>query len=88
MLMLWQAVVSTTQSPVVSPEINAFLIWFIKWSLIILAIFYLAFSGVMIRQIQIMRQTLITSFSPVLKILGLLHFVLALLVLLAFFLIL
>ncbi|MBU0979010.1 MAG: DUF5657 family protein [Patescibacteria group bacterium] len=83
--MLWQTVISPNASSIVAPEVSVFLLWFIKWCLIVLAIFYVAFSGVVIRQIQIMRQTLVTSFSPVLKILGFAHFGFALFVLLIFF---
>jgi hypothetical protein len=83
--MLWQAVVSSTPSSSIPPEVNQFLLTFIKWCLIILMIFYVAFAGVVIRQIQIMRQTLVTTFSPTLKILGFVHFALAFLVLLVFF---
>jgi len=82
--MFWQVIVSPNSSSIVPPEIHGFLLLFIKWCLIVLAIFYLAFSGVMIRQIQIMRQTLITSFSPVLKMLGLVHMAFSLFVLFIF----
>ena len=87
-MMFWQVIISTNSDSIAPAEMGVFLLLFIKWCMIILAIFYLAFSGVMIRQIQLMRQTLMTSFSPYLKILGFAHFGLALFVLFAFILIL
>lgn len=59
-----------------------------KFFLISLMVIYVVFSIVVIRQITIMRQTLITTFSPVITIFGYLHLVLALFVLLLFILIL
>ncbi len=41
------------------------------------AIFYLIFAVVVIRQIAVMKKTLITSFSPVIQSLGYLHLALA-----------
>ncbi len=43
---------------------------------------YVIFSVVVIRQIAVMKRTLITSFSPVIRILGYVHLVLSILVLL------
>lgn len=66
------------------PEFNAVILWFVRWSLVILAIFYTLFSVMVIRQIHIMRQTLITSLSPFLGLLGYLHLALAIFVLIVF----
>jgi hypothetical protein len=45
-------------------------------------IIYVIFSVVVIRQIAVMKRTLITSFSPVIRILGYVHLALSILVLL------
>jgi hypothetical protein len=46
---------------------------FFKLLFVILAFLYVLFSFVVIRQIEVMRMTLITSFSPLVRLLGFLH---------------
>lgn len=65
-------------------EITQLLEFFIRWALLILAFFYVLFAVMVIRQIAIMRQTLVTSFSPILTLLGLIHLAVALGVLFLF----
>lgn len=65
-------------------EIAQLLEFFMRWALLILVFFYVLFSVMVIRQITIMRQTLITSLSPILSFLGLAHLALALGVLVLF----
>lgn len=48
------------------------------------ALLYLVFAGIVIRQIQLMKNTVQTDFSPFVQILGYVHFAFALVVLLLF----
>jgi len=59
----------------------------LKIIFVLLAALYLAFAFVIIRQIHIMKNTLITHFSSVISLLGYLHFGLALIVFCMFLLI-
>ncbi len=52
----------------------------VKAMLIVGMLFYLIFSVVIIRQIQLMKKTVHTTFSPTVTILGQIHLLLALLV--------
>lgn len=61
---------------------------FVKILFIIAALLYVAFSFVVVRQITLMRQTVITSLSPLLQVLGYLHMLFAIGVVLLFFIIL
>ncbi len=56
-----------------------------KLFLIVGGSLYVFFAFIVIRQIAIMRKTLITSFSPLFTVLGYAHFIVALLALLFFF---
>ena len=69
-------------------EVNTVMLWAVKWSLIILSFFYVLMSIIIVRQIRIMRQTVITSFSPTLRLIGLLHLLLAVVVFITFLIIL
>ncbi len=51
---------------------------------IITAFLYAGFAFVVTRQIKIMRTTVITSFSPIIRILGYAHFLLAVVVFIFF----
>lgn len=62
---------------------GAFLV-FIKFLYVLAAILYVLFAIVMVRQVKVMGQTLTTNFSPVLRLLALLHLGAALLVLFYF----
>ncbi len=53
---------------------------FLKITFVLLAGLYLAFAFVVIRQISVMKKTLITPFSSVITVIGYLHFLAALLV--------
>lgn len=66
----------------VSP--NYLILSMIKTMFLIGALIYVVFAIVVIRQIQIMKNTLMTTYAPFIKILGYLHFALAILVLLIF----
>jgi hypothetical protein len=52
----------------------------LKIIFVLLAGLYLVFAFVVIRQITIMKKTLITPFSPIINLIGYLHFLIALLV--------
>ena len=56
----------------------------LKIIFVLLAGLYLAFAFVVIRQISVMKKTLITPFSPVIAIIGYLHFLIALMVFFSF----
>ena len=64
------------------------LLMFFKFFLIALMIIYVIFSIVVIRQIAIMRQTVITPFSPTIRLFGYMHLLFAVMVLLLFIIIL
>jgi len=49
----------------------------LKTGFVLGAILYLIFSILVIRQIKVMRETLITDVSPMIKTLGLVHFFVA-----------
>lgn len=50
-----------------------------KWLLVIAFALYVVFAFIVIRQIYIMRKTLITSFSQIFTIIGYVHFAVAIL---------
>lgn len=88
MIPLLQLTISLGE-PLFSPESGESLLLVLFKILFVLASFlYVLFSFVVIRQISLMRKTLITPFSPVLSILGWLHSVIAIIVLLIFIIIL
>jgi hypothetical protein len=57
---------------------------FFKLLFVVLALLYAVFAFVVTRQIKVMRTTLITSFSPLVKVIGYAHLGVALFVLMAF----
>lgn len=57
--------------------LDNFIFGLFKNLFIIGGIFYVIFAIVIIRQIQIMNRTLITTFSPVVRLLGYLHLIFA-----------
>lgn len=67
---------------------TALFVTIVKALFIICAFLYMIFSFVVVRQIDLMRQTIITSFSTVLQFLGYLHFLLSVCVVILFFLVL
>ncbi len=60
----------------------------IKWLIVTSFLLYSVFAFIVTRQIHIMRRTLITSFSSVIRVLGYAHFILAVGLTLLFFIIL
>jgi hypothetical protein len=67
---------------------GALLLSLFRFLFITVAILYIAFAFVVTRQIKIMRTTLITSFSPLVRVLGYAHLLLAVAVLVIFLLVL
>jgi uncharacterized membrane protein YidH (DUF202 family) len=63
-------------------SINQFLQNLFHDFFIIGGILYIIFAIVVIRQIHVMKKTLITTFSPIIEIIGYIHLVLSVLVLL------
>ena len=63
---------------------NALLIGVFKLLFILVAAFYVLFAVIVVRQVQIMKNTLITPVSPILLVLSILHLLLAIGVLLLF----
>ncbi|MBT4652535.1 MAG: hypothetical protein HN981_04645 [Candidatus Pacebacteria bacterium] len=60
------------------------LLMIFKYLLIALSGFYILFSFVIIRQIAIMKKTLITQFSPRITLIGWIHFCFSVLVFVSF----
>lgn len=56
---------------------NELLLAAFKFFLVVSALLYMIFSFVILRQIKIMKNTLITSFSPVIRTAGIIHLALA-----------
>ncbi len=56
----------------------------LKFIFVVAAFFYLAYSFIMFRQVQLMKKTLITKFSSSVNLLGLTNFLLALAVFVGF----
>lgn len=54
-----------------------FLLGAFKFFLILSALIYMVFAFVILRQVKVMKSTLITPFSPVIRTLGILHLALA-----------
>lgn len=68
----------------VPSDLSSFLFLGVKVLFIIGALLYVAFAFVVTRQIQVMRSTVITPFSPLVQLLGFAHLIVAFLVLLIF----
>lgn len=64
---------------------GSFLLTVFKFFFILCAILYSLFAVVVLRQIVVMKNTLLTTFSPVLQIAGYVHLALAVFVVLLFF---
>ncbi len=90
--MLFQQLIAPTTDPLNTFggnfDENALLVGVFKILFIAIALFYVVFAVIVIRQVQIMKNTLITPISPVLLIAGFIHLLLAIGVLLLFFVIL
>ncbi len=67
---------------------SAIFLGILKVMFIIAALLYVIFSFVVVRQIALMRQTVVTSLSSFLQIIGYIHLIFALLVVVIFFLVL
>ena len=64
---------------------DALLLGLFKIMLIMGGLLYVAFAAIAIRQVHIMRSTLITRFSSFVQIASFVHFALAILVLISYF---
>lgn len=83
MNMFLQTTLNFNQTSVFTPGDDFFQVA-MKWMLIVCFALYVAFAFVVTRQIKIMRNTLITPFSPVMTTLGYVHFGVALVCLIFF----
>ncbi|MEX0895883.1 MAG: DUF5657 family protein [Patescibacteria group bacterium] len=85
--MLLQFVLDTGSSMFAFPAIDqsSILISLFKFLFILTALCYSVFAVIVVRQIQIMKNTLITSFSPIIFFVGFAHLLVALFVLGLFF---
>lgn len=84
--MLWQLVFGLGSTPVpVSAGADiastGLLLGFFKLLFVLVAVMYVAFAVVAVRQVHIMRTTLITSFSPILQTIAYVHLGVAVMVL-------
>lgn len=77
-------IINTMNAELLSLDAIDVLQLIVKLLLIVGMIFYLLFSVVVIRQIKLMRTTLITSFSPFVTVLGFVHLAIAISVALLF----
>ncbi len=65
---------------------NTFGLWFLfKYAIIAFALLYFIFSLIVMRQINLMTQTLVTAVAPVIKTLGIVHALFALLMVIVLF---
>lgn len=86
--MLLQLQIRPTDDLLLNLTMSPIFTGFVKILFIVAAVLYVAFSFVVVRQITLMRQTVITSLSPLLQVLGYLHMLFAVGVVLLFLLIL
>lgn len=66
------------------PSAQVLILTLVKLLFVIGAILYLIFGFIVVRQIQLMRSTVITPFSGVIQLLGIVHLLFAFLVLALF----
>lgn len=66
------------------PDVNDLAVMFTKLLFILGALLYTVFAIIVVRQIQLMKNTVVTDFSSVVQLLGYLHLVFALVVVVAF----
>lgn len=52
---------------------NIYLVYFLKWAILIILVFYAIFALIIVRQVDLMSKTLITPVSPVVKAVAILH---------------
>lgn len=71
-----------------SVDENALLIGVFKLLFILVSFFYVMFAVIVVRQVQIMKNTLITPISPVLLILSILHLIISVIIFALFILVL
>lgn len=81
--MLFQFIINS-QNVLLDSDVNDLTVLVFRILFIIAAFLYMLFSIVVVRQISIMRSTLITEFSPLLQLIGLVHLLLSIAVLLFF----
>lgn len=65
-------------------DLQLMILLFVKVLFIIGAVLYLVFAFVVVRQIHLMRSTVITPFSNVIQLLGIIHLIFAFAVLFLF----
>jgi hypothetical protein len=82
--MLFQFVLSATDTAVDPALLQTVILSLIKLLFLVGFGIYAIFAFIATRQIEIMKKTVMTSFSPVVQLLGLLHLGLAILVLVIF----
>lgn len=73
------------ESNLAAASLDAALLIFLKILFVIAGLIYVAFGVIVIRQVVVMKNTLHTTYSPIIQLLGWLHLALALLVLAFFF---
>lgn len=84
MTLLQAPVFTQTDFGTLPVGISDFVLLSVKTLFIIGALLYLVFAFVVTRQIQVMRSTVITPFSPYVQLLGYAHLIMALIVLIFF----
>lgn len=60
-----------------SLDLNSAVLGIFKIFFVIASLLYIIFAIVVVRQISVMKKTLITSFSPVITVLGFIHLIFA-----------
>lgn len=75
-----QTTLSTGQTEFTSTTLNGFALLGLKGIFVMSAILYIIFAFLVIRQIQVMKKTLVTPFSPIFITLGFIHLAAAVIV--------
>ena len=71
-------------NPLIGADINTFVLNLFHLAFSLASLVYVIFAFVVVRQIAVMRKTLITTFSPVFTLMGYIHLIFAFLVALIF----
>ncbi|HEX7018249.1 MAG TPA: DUF5657 family protein [Patescibacteria group bacterium] len=80
--MILQLILGTTSS---DPTLGVVALeWVFKILFVVAAALYVMFAFVVTRQIHVMKSTLITTFSPIVQLIGYVHLAVSILVLLLF----
>lgn len=83
-MLTWLTAFLIKPSEIDLPTANNVALGVIKIMFVITGILYVLFAGLVVRQVSIMKKTLITPFSSVIEMVGYLHLFIAILVLLFF----